>query len=259
MRHLAFLALALVPLAGCSIDLGSSTDGEKGRAQFSYSGTCFLGCAVDHPVMSGGVARITISGKDLPEVNAQSSNTAVLTVTTEHTYSCCTSTSDSVSCSAAKKGDTCPSGATMNIGQSMTVTGHRAGFSRVLLIDGASKEIDAIQLEVADAANVTLKNGDARLDKIDLTVGLGVTFTAEIRDAGGRELEGSVRYVTSNPKIASFDDPSWFFADPNGVASIDRTTWLTSTTLRGRSAGATTMQIAAGKFTKSFAVTVKSP
>lgn len=259
MRVLASLALVSLLATGCSIDLGTSTNGEKGRAQFSYSATCFLGCAIDHPVMSGAAARITISGKGLPEVEAVSGNPGVATVRTDHTYSCCKSDASSSECSTAKKGDTCPSGFSMEVSQSMKVEGLRAGFTRIALIDDAGKTIDALQLEVAEPVSATLRSGSSSVDKLELAVGAGATLQAEVHDSTGRKLEGSdgLRYVTADAKIASFDDPAWFFADPAGLSSIERTNWLSTTMIRGRKAGTTTLHIKTATFDQSFAVTVK--
>lgn len=261
MKQLA-IALVLAAAAGCSIDLGSSTEGERGRAQFSYSGSCLFGCAIDHPVMAGASARISIQaleGKDLPEVNGQSSDPAVLAVTTEHGFSCCKSSSSESTCSSAKRGDTCPDGFTMTISQWMNVTAGRAGTARVSIVDAAGGLVDSIQIEVADAASATLKSGESTLDRVDLTVGTSATLQAELHDKSGRPLEASsgLRFTTSDITVASFDDPSFIFADPRGVATIERGGLFTSATLRGRKAGTATVQVSAGTFVRSFPVTVK--
>jgi hypothetical protein len=262
MRALASLALALatsVTAVGCSIDLGSSTDGEQGRASFSYS-SCFFGCAVDHPVMTGATAGIRIEGKDLPEVDGRATDPSVASVTTEHNFTCCKSTSNTTTCEAAHRGDRCAEGFTLNISQSMNVTGLRAGSTKIHLVDSASKKIiDTLNLEIADAAAVTLKSGETKLEKLEMAVGGGVTLTTEIRDAANRPLETSngVSLTTMNLEIASFVDPSWIFADPNGVATIEHGNWFSTTTLRGRKTGTTSVQLKAGTFTRTFPVIVK--
>ena len=78
--RLALLAaVAVLALPACSVDLGSSTEGELGRATFSYS-SCFFGCAVDHPVLAGATARVSVAGDGLPELTAVSSDVRVLQV-----------------------------------------------------------------------------------------------------------------------------------------------------------------------------------
>lgn len=257
-RALASLVTLLALATGCSFELGSSTEGAEGRASFAYTGSCLFGCAIDHPVMAGGSARISIFGDGLPEVVGQSSDDGVLTVKTEHSVSCCTKTPTSSTCSTPEEGGTCPSGTTRTVSQWMNVVGHAPGVARLSLFKPGGELVDSIDIPVADAAKVTLHVADASLERVDLAIGAGKILDAYPHDAKGQPLESSgLRFVVTDPTIASFNDPAWFMGNPAGVSEIEPGGLFTTATLRGRKAGETTLRVQAGSFSQTFPVTVK--
>ncbi len=257
---LASLAVAaLVTLGGCSVELGSSTEGEEGRVRFSYaSSSCLFGCAIDRPILAGSSTRISMDAGGARELWAVSSDPDV-TVWTRHAYSCCRSSGSSTTCAVAREDRSCEAGWTLSIAQSMEVTTRKAGSARIRVTDAEGAYVDAITLAVADPAQVVLTAADQPLDRVDLMVGAARHLVLEARDARGQLLEAQngLSLSVEDKGIASFDDAAWLEADPAGVASVRLGGWSVASPLRGRKAGTTTLTLRAGKYARDVVVTVK--
>jgi hypothetical protein len=253
-RFFFLIAAAALALPACSVDLGSDTEGELGRAKFAYAGSCFFGCAIDHPVLAGGRARISVEGKNLPELTARSSDNAVLTVETHRTYLCCKSGSDTLECALGSQNDACGPGFTKSIEHSLMVRGHRAGSARVTLVDGGGNEVDTLPLDVAAAsvARVRLYEEKETRDVagIELAPEGSIQLEVLFKDESGRALEAQsgVMLKLDDPAVASFD---------GGLASVEQGTFLGTPKLVGRKAGSTTLHAIAGGVERTFTITVR--
>jgi hypothetical protein len=253
-RFFFLIAAAALALPACSADLGSETEGELGRANFAYAGSCFFGCAIDHPVLAGGRARISVVGKNLPELTARSSDNAVLTVETHRTYLCCKSAGDTAECALGSQNDTCGPGFDKSIEHSLLVRGHRAGSALVALVDAGGNEVDRLRLDVAAAsvARVRLYEEKETRDVAGIELAKDGSIQLEVlfKDESGRALEAQsgVFLKVDDPSIASFD---------GGLGSVEQGTFLGTPKLVGRKAGTTTLRAIAGVVERTFTIAVK--
>ncbi|MGZ3473522.1 MAG: hypothetical protein ACXWUG_03790 [Polyangiales bacterium] len=252
----AFLFAVVAMTPACTVQLGSSSEGENGRAQLSYADSCLLGCAVDHPMLAGSRVRVSLSG--VPEVFAVSENTEVLSVTTEHSYSCCNSSS---SCTSTGKNDTCPSGAHKELKQTLVIDARADGNARVQFV-GGSEPVDAFTFEVRDPSSATLhlESNDRPIDTLTMSMGGGVTLQLDLRDSEGRLLEApnGVRLRSEDARIASFEDPSWFGSSEGvPVFELQSNPFSATPTLEARAPGSTTLQILTRGFARDIPVIVR--
>ncbi len=268
LRHaLALTVFALAPLSlcvsGCSLDLGSSTTGEEGHVAFAYSDSCFFGCAVDKPILVGAKARISITGAELPEIDARSEDETVLTVTTDKSYTCCVTSGSSTSCASSSKTAVCAEGHTKSVSQTLVVTTHADGSTRVVLVDAAGHRVDALRLEVRKPSTVTLRivdeGGSHDVSELVMKTADVASIDPLVRDLDGRELHApnGISLGISDPSVASFQDPSFIFANPNGLATIERGGFGTAPKLRAKSVGTATLRVITKGSETKFPVTVK--
>jgi hypothetical protein len=251
MRTFSSLALALGTItlftAGCSVDLGRSTDGKDGRAQFQYGGLdCLFGCAIDQPMMHGTTETILVRAKsgDLPVLAAKSTDPSVAITSTE--VQCCKHDSSSATCRGGVDLKSCNADEQASL--TIVVAAATAGSADLVLTQSDGTEWDRATVTVAEPARlaVTCASGS-------VAVGTECVVGWKAYDAQGTELktDTGVKLMVAPQNVAAFHH--FILAD---TWSEDGDQSLLGPTVIGLTAGDAQITAVAGQATSTLTVHV---
>jgi hypothetical protein len=148
----SLLALASISLTGCfDLQLGKSTPGEEGRAEFSQhtDQDCFFGCAL-RPLTDGESMLIFINGDALPPDLGVAADPAHLDVSLERSLDCCVETANSSSCMGPADPAACKD--TLTVSYTANVTARAAGTTALVLVRSDGSIFDEVTIEIEPSA-----------------------------------------------------------------------------------------------------------
>jgi len=244
-----FLLASLV-LTGCSFHLaplGSSTVGETGHAEFSYS-ACFFGCKVDQAMMVGTSEMIRVKATSIPKVTLRSTDEATLSIG-DATRECCVPNGGA--CHDVHVSDDCASGE-VSTSLSVFVVANAPGSAK-LVLDQDGDTFDAVTLDVAQPASLTVSCGSGT-SKVALAATASCSLGWTARDASGNALMAStgVTMTTSDAKIADFQ-ATILSADASSITAMQG---MLGSTLTAHAPGDATVSANASGATGTLAVHV---
>jgi hypothetical protein len=256
--------VSLSALAGCSVDLGSpSTTGTEGRARFAYASDCFFDCEVSRPMLVGTAEMVSVrpaspvGAGSLPKLGVSSNAPSVISVRALDRWSCCDDRGGA--CGLVAESDTCPAGSTKSHELTLEVTAHAAGDVSVALVREDGALFDRITLRAAVPARFDVRDAhhDRAVDAIDLTPSAAISLRIEAYDAAGTRLQADrgITLAVTDPTVARFVDPSWFFTDPEGLPVLEDQAW-TSIVLKAHAPGATTLAVRSPGFERTLPLRV---
>ena len=237
----SFLSLCVaLATAGCSFELGDSSDGDRDRANFRYldvDDDCFFGCSLDEHVMVGARQLIAVDGAGEAAVRVTSSNPDVATFDLERR------------CDGQGRCDT---------DIHMDAVGD--GNAKLQLRSESGRVIDSVTVRVRDAESVSFEGfvgGD------DSTTTRGDTFEVRV----GQTLHIVGTYLDgSGDQLLSTDAVTWRFADETVAGfpllfSFEETHhWETlandDVTLEGIAPGETTLHVDGGGIQREIRIIV---
>lgn len=228
MRSFFFFSLVLT---ACSFQLGSSTPGTGGHAQFEYA-SCFFGCKVDQAMMVGTSETISVSSSSsssIPAVRPQSSDESVFSVG-EATRECCTANA----CHTLTANTACASNETATL--SIPIVANGAG-SADLVLDRADDTgvFDSVTLTVAQPKSLAMSCGKSTSTDVAIVQGTSCSLGWTARDASGNALMATtgVTMTISDPTVADFSSGLLSTHE----SSITATQGLLGSSLNGLSVG----------------------
>ncbi len=205
------LPLFLVVTA-CSFQVGSQTNGDQGRATFSYD-ACLFGCTVDQPMMDGTRESIQVHASSIPRVTVSSSDPSILGVG-DATHDCCQSDG---TCATVDLATVCGIGETTSF-LHVNVVAQHAGTAKLELRTQDGNVFDSVSMTIASAASLSVQCDPAILAK-----GQSCAFVWIARDASDVELRATtgVELTTSDTGVAQFREAGGIFSPvvPSTTAS----------------------------------------
>ena len=240
MRALLFCSLILT---ACT--LGTSTNGDSGKAKFEY-GSCLFGCEVGQAMMTGTAETIRVTASSIPPVTARSTDESVLAVG-DATRECC---APNASCRTVTSNTACNEGESVTLDVPVVAKGTG---SAELVLDQDGTPFDSVMMKVAAPASLVLSCGNP--GSIALHVGdlCGLSWVA--RDSSGDALMATtgVTVTTSDVTVASLS---------TGLLSSNESTITAtqqlffSSAVTARASGTATISANAGGATSQVVVSV---
>jgi hypothetical protein len=210
-RFVASLSLGAACLVGCEGPAPDPALGELGRVQFSYQRSCFFGCSLDQPLLSGTREAIAVTGDgDAQAVTAESSAPEVAQFAVERDCYCARNDQLGGRVEVAEDA-ACDAPRVKHCDNQVLVRAGSVGDATLQLDDAAGQAIDraTILVRAADRARFrgTLASQLGALEASAFQVDIGDTLGLELTlyDAQGRELlapEG-VHWSSSAADVAS--------------------------------------------------------
>jgi hypothetical protein len=187
------------------------TLGEEGRVWFEYERSCFFGCPLEQPLLSGARESVGVDGVgDEEGILAASTDPAVLEVALERTCYCARQ-DDKLGRLAIDRDAACPATWEKHCDNRVLVQGGVEGTALLELRDGSGYLVDQVEVTVHDAASARFfttypdRLGEQEGTALELGATEKVAVRSELYDAEGLGLlapEG-VRWTIADPAVAT--------------------------------------------------------
>jgi hypothetical protein len=259
MKKMPLIGVALLGLAvlgGCSNPAEEHTNGELGKVEFSYRASCFLGCDLQEPVLSGSTERVALSGPGNDAgLCVRSTAPGVASFSVERVCSC-----DQVHGTTGESYAPGPSGA-CNTGYALSCRNYvdvqtgESGDAKLELVGSAGETIDRATVHVRAAEQIGFERIPAgkggRVESLTLSAGDSVELRA-LALSGATQLLGThgFSWHLDDAQVASFD----YWSDAALDAAPDD---ARVAALRAVSPGTTTLHVGAGGAEGRLLIVVK--
>jgi hypothetical protein len=210
MTRAAWAALWLV-VACDDAQPVDGTPGELRSVAFTYQRSCFFGCPLGQPLLSGTREKIAVSDVgDVPGLRAKSSDSSVAVFAVERACHCQRDDDHGGRIEIADDA-ACESPFHKQCDNSVLVEAKRMGDATLELRDAHDALLDRVSVLVRDAERAQLfatypeRLGEQRVDALALATGGAVDVSVELYDERGRKLlapEG-VRWRSADAELAS--------------------------------------------------------
>lgn len=217
-----FARVAVAALVGCAPVGGDGhTRGEFGQVHFSYKRSCFFGCPIDQPLLSGTREAIELSGRGNDEgIAAKSSDKDVAVFAVERACYCERKDDSNVRVDIAKDAH-CEGVFLKTCENTVLVEAKAAGDAKLTLTAEDGSTVDRVTVQVRNAdqslfvATFADRLGSMEANKLDLSEGDTVELKIELFDADGRKLLApeAVTWRVDDDTIAAV---SAFLVGPSG-------------------------------------------
>jgi hypothetical protein len=193
-KRLGLSALLVSALAsvGCTFntDLTPETTGNEGKLQFQYvTSSCLLGCGIDHSVVQGALAAVSIKGSDgSVRMNARLVGAPVGRISAQ-TESC--SCEGGGGSRGIEPGVACGAQETKSCTLAVDIETSQIGDAKLEIVDPTGKLIDSAPIHVHGAARIDLdvREGARQVGgAYEVKQGYKVKLAARVFDADGTEL-----------------------------------------------------------------------
>lgn len=215
-------------VAGCDVELGDTTMGELGQVEFAYSSNCLFGCTLDHPLLPGTSARISVSEPgDVPGLEASTTPADIATAVVEQSCYCERSGDGWAEGASVGPDDSCETGFTKRCDNDIVVTAHAPGDCQLeLRTPEGGLLVDRTTLFVRNPRSAWFEHfgagGEASsVADIQLLVGQREAVRVRLEDDEGRAMlvTGSVEWTISDGSVAGF--PQWLGAPLDTIVTDD--------------------------------------
>jgi hypothetical protein len=261
IRHrIACLSLLSFAAGGCSADLGESSAGELDAVEFSYQSSCFFGCELDRPVLSGSTLRISVSDAgDEAGVSVRSSDEAIASFAISRHCACERSGDGWAEATTGSVELPCSEGWTKDCNNSIAMSTHAPGDAHLELYSADQALIDRVEVHVRDAARARFESGAGddfeATNRLKLAPGETRAIRVSLEDTAGERLlaPDNVCWSVADPAIAAYS-VGWDAWGERGSADLvagDRAS------LRGVALGSTRLRISAQTLESELDVTVE--